>query len=140
MQQSFSTCVYCMQLLITLVGSIQCNYFENATTCSKRTLKTTVATQLKEIKSELKQLMCRFLDTLSLTGLNIFFEWSQIFYFRFVTFINVKRTNFSYERRFSSYVLALSKNLYKTFARLTLMKLTALFKNLKINKTRFNCQ
>jgi len=24
----------------------QCNYFENATACSKRTLKTTVATQL----------------------------------------------------------------------------------------------
>jgi len=32
---------------ITLVGSNQGNYFENATTCSKRTLKTTVATQLK---------------------------------------------------------------------------------------------
>jgi len=30
-----------------LVGSNQGNYFENATTCSKRTLKTTVATQLK---------------------------------------------------------------------------------------------
>jgi len=34
---------------ITLVGSNQGNYFENATACSKRTLKTTVATQLKEI-------------------------------------------------------------------------------------------
>jgi hypothetical protein len=32
---------------ITLVGSYQGNYFENATACSKRTLKTTVATQLK---------------------------------------------------------------------------------------------
>ncbi len=42
-----------------------------------------------------------------------------------VNFINFKRTNFSYERRFSSYVLALSKNLYEKFARLTLMKLTA---------------
>jgi len=41
-----------------------------------------------------------------------------------VNFINVLRTNFSYERRFSSYVLALSKNLYKKFARLTLIKLT----------------
>ncbi len=41
-----------------------------------------------------------------------------------VNFINVKRANFSYEHRFSSYVLALSKNLYKKFARLTLMKLT----------------
>jgi len=41
-----------------------------------------------------------------------------------VNFINVKRTNFSYERHFSSYVLALSKNSYKKFARFTLMKLT----------------
>jgi len=32
---------------IILVGSNQGNYFENATACSKRTLKTTVATQLK---------------------------------------------------------------------------------------------
>jgi len=32
---------------ITLVGSNQGNYFENATACSKYTLKTTVATQLK---------------------------------------------------------------------------------------------
>jgi hypothetical protein len=30
-----------------LVGSRQRNYSENATACSKRTLKTTVATQLK---------------------------------------------------------------------------------------------
>jgi hypothetical protein len=32
---------------ITLVGSNQGNYFENETACSKYTLKTTVATQLK---------------------------------------------------------------------------------------------
>jgi len=42
-----------------------------------------------------------------------------------VNFINVKLTNFLYKLRFSSYVLALSKNLYEKFARLTLMKLTA---------------
>jgi len=38
-----------MQLLfkiITLVGSNQGNFFENAATCSKRMLKTLVATQL----------------------------------------------------------------------------------------------
>ncbi len=35
--------------VITLVGSNQGNYFENATTCSKRTLKTTVATQLRAV-------------------------------------------------------------------------------------------
>jgi len=42
-----------------------------------------------------------------------------------VNFINVLCTNFLYERHFSSYILALSENLYKKFARLTLMKLTA---------------
>jgi len=49
LRQSFSKCVYCMRLrfkVITLVVSSQRNFFENATTYSKRTLKTTVATQL----------------------------------------------------------------------------------------------
>ncbi len=41
-----------------------------------------------------------------------------------VNFINVKRANFLYELRFSSYVLALSKNLYEKFVHKTLMKLT----------------
>ncbi len=36
---------------ITLVGSNQGNFFENATACSKRTLKTTVETQLKVVYS-----------------------------------------------------------------------------------------
>jgi len=35
--------------VITLVGSNQGNYFENATACSIRTLKTTVATQLRAV-------------------------------------------------------------------------------------------
>ncbi len=48
-----------------------------------------------------------------------------------VNFINVRCTNFLYERRFSSYVLALSKILYKKFARLKLMKLTV---ELVVNK------
>ncbi len=34
------------------------------------------------------------------------------------------RTNISYERRFTSYVLALLKNSYEKRARITLMKLT----------------
>jgi hypothetical protein len=42
-----------------------------------------------------------------------------------VNFINVKRAHFSYERLFSSYVLALNELSYEKFARLTLMKLTA---------------
>jgi len=41
-----------------------------------------------------------------------------------VNFINIICMNFLYERRFSSYVLALLKNLYIKFARITLMKLT----------------
>ncbi len=45
-----------------------------------------------------------------------------------VNFINVLRTNFSYEHQFSSYVLALSKNLYEKFVRKTLMKLTEVFR------------
>jgi hypothetical protein len=44
---AFTACG-CVFKEITLVGSNQGNYFENATACSKRTLKTTVATQLKE--------------------------------------------------------------------------------------------
>jgi len=50
LRQSFSAWVYRMQLrfqVFTLIGSKQGNYLENATACSKRTLKTTVATQLK---------------------------------------------------------------------------------------------
>ncbi len=42
---AFTACS-CVFKGITLVSSIQGNYFQNATACSKRTLKTTVATQL----------------------------------------------------------------------------------------------
>ncbi len=42
---AFTACG-CVFKEITLVGSNQGNYFENATACSKRKLKTTVATQL----------------------------------------------------------------------------------------------
>jgi hypothetical protein len=42
---AFTACG-CVFKEITLVGSNQGNYFENATTCSKRMLKTRVATQL----------------------------------------------------------------------------------------------
>ncbi len=43
-QRAFTACVFVLKV-ITLVGSNQRNYFENATACSKRTLKTTVATK-----------------------------------------------------------------------------------------------
>ncbi len=45
-QHAFTAC-NCVFKVMTLVGSNQGNYFENATACSKRMLKTTVATQLK---------------------------------------------------------------------------------------------
>jgi len=44
-QCAFTACIFIFKV-ITLVGSSQRNYFENATACIKRTLKTTVATQL----------------------------------------------------------------------------------------------
>jgi len=48
---AFTACG-CVFKEIKLVGSNQGNFLENATACSKRTLKTTVATQLnlREIK------------------------------------------------------------------------------------------
>jgi len=43
---AFTACG-CVFKVITLIGSNQGNYFENATTCSKRMRKTLFATQLK---------------------------------------------------------------------------------------------
>ncbi len=71
---AFTACC-CVYKEITLVGSNQGNYFENATACSKRTLKTTVATQL---------------------------QWQTISTHSGVNFINVLRANYSYERCFGS--------------------------------------
>jgi len=48
-QRAFTPCG-CVFKVITLVGSNQRNYFENTNACSKRTLKTTVATQLKQLQ------------------------------------------------------------------------------------------
>jgi hypothetical protein len=42
----------CIFKEITLVGSNQRNYLENATSCSKRSMKTRVATQLNIQKSK----------------------------------------------------------------------------------------
>jgi len=44
--QHTSTACICVFKEITFVGSNHRNYFENANACSKRTLRTTVATQL----------------------------------------------------------------------------------------------
>jgi len=46
-QRAFTACV-CAFKVITLISSNQRNFFENANACSKRILKTTVATQLKD--------------------------------------------------------------------------------------------
>ncbi len=45
--RAFTACG-CVFKVITLVGLNQGNFFENAIACSKRKLKTTVATQLSE--------------------------------------------------------------------------------------------
>ncbi len=42
----------CVFKEITLVGSNQGDYFENTAACSKRTLKTTVATQLNKTSND----------------------------------------------------------------------------------------
>ncbi len=47
-QRAFTVCI-CIFKVITLAGSNQRNYFENATTCSTCTLKTRVATLLKQV-------------------------------------------------------------------------------------------
>ncbi len=44
-RRAFTACI-CIFKVITLVWGNQYNYFENATTCSERTLKTRVAMQL----------------------------------------------------------------------------------------------
>ena len=46
LRQAFSTCVYC-----------QCNFFENATESSKRTLKTRVVTSLKLQMIDFKEIV-----------------------------------------------------------------------------------
>jgi len=55
--------------VITLIGSNQGNYFENATACSKRMLKTRVAAQLQYHVSKVQTTL-----TLSLTAKNNGFE------------------------------------------------------------------
>ncbi len=56
---AFTACS-CVFKEITLVGSKQDNYFENATACSKRTLKTTVTTQLKFVRVKKSKSFCHF--------------------------------------------------------------------------------
>ena len=45
-QRAFTACC-CVFQVITLTGSNQCNYFENATACNKRSSDTRVATSLR---------------------------------------------------------------------------------------------
>jgi len=52
-QREFNACSFVFKG-IARVGSNQGNYFENETACSKRKLKTRVATQLKQINQNLK--------------------------------------------------------------------------------------
>ncbi len=58
-QRAFTACV-CIFKLFTFVVSKQGKYFENATACSKRTLKTTVATQLKPFYFQPQSYKCEY--------------------------------------------------------------------------------
>jgi len=60
--------------LVSLVGSNQLNFFENANTCSKHTLKTTVATQLNLL------LGCFFIY--SLVHLALAAKWAAVISFQ----------------------------------------------------------
>jgi len=53
-----------------------------------------------------------------------FFDFTTLKSRTGVNIINILHANFSYERLFYSYILALNELSYKKFARLTLMKLT----------------
>jgi len=57
---------------ITLVGSNQGNFFENATACSKRKLKTT------QLYAHTTKVICRFLDSES----DILAYWSKPYLLR----------------------------------------------------------
>jgi len=63
-QRAFTACS-CVFKVITLIGSNQGNYFENATTCSRRMRKTLVAMQLKYGNSG--RTWSSFVNSLSIT-------------------------------------------------------------------------
>jgi len=48
-QHAFTECNWVFKV-ITMADSNKGNYFENGTACSKRTVKTTVATQLNNLR------------------------------------------------------------------------------------------
>jgi len=70
---AFTACG-CVFKEITLVGSSQGNYFKNATACSKRTLKTTVTTQLYSLS------LCFVL--LKWMKKKISIDWPRVFYLK----------------------------------------------------------
>jgi hypothetical protein len=58
LQRAFTVCI-CGFKVITLLDSNQRNFFENATACSKRTLKTIVATQLYNRENDITVMSLR---------------------------------------------------------------------------------
>ncbi len=89
---AFTACS-CVFKEITLVGSNQGNFFENENASSKRTLKTTVATQLNWVNLLALQQYLMHKSKLYLTPN---FTWPNPI-LPTVNFINILRTNFSYE-------------------------------------------
>jgi hypothetical protein len=74
-EQAFTACS-CVFKVITLIGSNQGNYFKNTIACSKRTLKTTVATQLYKLRVNVK-----FVQTIIITVLltNVFTQKTYMY-------------------------------------------------------------
>jgi len=115
----------CVFKEITLVWANQGNFFESATTCSKRLSKTIFATQLKSLI--LKTVFRCHRPRKSGCGRPrhvVDVLWGRTG----VNFINIKRANFSYEtsfwQLFSSYMYVKKLRSYEKFVRLMLMKLT----------------
>ncbi len=104
LQQSFSTCVYCTRLRFQSYYTgfrNQGNYFENANACSKRTLKTTVATQLLCCKN---QRNTHLNNILKLIYFPLYFDLNRIisvsvfsFYYYYKQTIIFKSQSFHYK-------------------------------------------
>jgi len=116
--------------------------------CTQKTLmKLTVGVPNNRVWKCLTQEFCINVLLDSCTGLSIHIFASGCISFEGVTrpgvnFINILRTNFSYERHFSMYMLlekaAETQRLYEKFVSLTLMKLTTAFYSCLTQSRRFD--
>ncbi len=107
----FTACV-CGFKVIALVWANQGNYFENATACSKRTMKTTVATQLKAVL----QHFLRFHNISQLSLFSyflLFYPRSLILSLQSLCFISL---HFSHYTKRNNFKIIFNKNLTLFFS------------------------